>query len=91
MFSTGVRAWTLWMVLKTNPPPGAKISQRSSTCLADLAGRAERQHLLRVDAAAPERDAARRKSFLSCSGLHAGGRALHGVEDVEAGLDELRR
>ena len=31
MFATGTRAWMLWMVLKTNPPPGLNTLIRSLT------------------------------------------------------------
>ena len=56
MFATGVRACTLWIVLKTNPPPRAKISQRSQHLPPHLLRRAERQRLLRIHPAAPERE-----------------------------------
>ena len=55
-FSTGTPACTLWIGLKTKPPPAPKISQPLANHRPNLVRRAERQHVLRVDAAAPERD-----------------------------------
>jgi hypothetical protein len=38
MFATGVPAWTLWMALKTKPPPSEKTSQRSSASVRTSSG-----------------------------------------------------
>ena len=89
MFATGVRACTLWMVLKTNPPSRAKISQRSSTWRRHLVRRAERKHLLRVHAAAPESELSA-VNRLSGAPAHPHRRTLHRVENVEPGFDEGR-
>ena len=75
------------MALKTKPPPGEKMAAALQNLAAHLRGRAERQHLLRVDAAAPERQPVAILR-LQLRGVHARGRALHRVEDIEAGLDE---
>ena len=56
---------------------------------ADLFRCAERQCLLRVHAATPEGDLLAVLA-LQLARIHAGGGALHGVEDVEASLDDLR-
>src|SRR5581483_2212195 len=55
---------------------------------AHLLGRAEREHGLRLDAAAPEGDAVAEGS-LQLGRVHLRRRRLHRVEDVEAGLDEV--
>ena len=55
----------------------------------DLLRRAEGQRLLRVHAAAPE-DEPVAVALLERRRVHARGRALHRVEDVEARVDEVR-
>jgi hypothetical protein len=56
---------------------------------AHLRGRSEGQNLLRVHAPAPEHDAVAELG-LQVFGLHARGRALHGIENVESRLNERR-
>ncbi len=86
-FSIGVAAWTLWIEVKTNPPPGANVSIRLAHLVAHLLRAAERQRLLRVHAAAPEHEPAA-ESPLQLGRVHPARRALHRVEDVESGLDD---
>jgi len=55
--------------------------------LADLCRRSEGQYVLRVYAAAPE-DNALAEVCLQLGRVHAGGRALHGVQNVDTGFNE---
>jgi len=74
------------MELKTNPPPGQDLTT-AENLLTNFSRGSEGQYLLRIDSAAPE-DQAITIDGLELLGLHAGGRALHGVEDVKPGLNE---
>jgi len=80
-FSTGVPAWTLCTVLNTNPPPGAKTSQRRNTCSRTSWGEPNGK-VFCIHTAAPEHDAIA-EFGLQLLGLHAGGGTLNGVENVE--------
>ena len=55
-FSTGMPAWTLWTGVEDEAAAAAEDLDPLADLAADLVGRAEGQRLLRVDAAAPERD-----------------------------------
>ena len=50
-FSIGVLAWTLWIELKTKPPPRENLAALKHLRAPPLG--AERQRSLRVDTAAP--------------------------------------
>jgi hypothetical protein len=76
IFCTGVPACTLCMVLKTNPPPREKTSQRRNTCSRTSPG-TEGECLLCVHAAAPEHHRAA-KLVVQRLGIHSCRRALHG-------------
>ena len=90
-FSTGDIGWTLWMVLKTKPPPGPKMRDP----LADLASRTSsgvpKGSVFWVSTPPPQKVIRSPKSLLERLRVHVRGRALHRVEDVEAGVDEVGR
>ena len=88
MFSGGMSGSMLWAGTKTKPPPGANVSMLRRTWSLTSLGRPPRQDLARVAAAAPERDV-RAEVALEPLGLHVLRGDLDGVDDVDAGLDQV--
>ena len=87
-FSAGVPAWTLWTVLKTNPPPRPKISIRSRTSRRISSG-VPKGSVFCVSTPPPQNVICSPNLLLQRPRVHAGRRALHRIEDVEAGVDDV--
>ncbi len=78
----------LWIWQKTNPPPGANVRTLSRTWASTSSRRALRQDALGVAAAAPEGQVAAELA-LEPDRVHAAGARLHGIDDLDPGLDEV--
>ena len=81
-------AWTLWTVLKTNPPPAPKMSIRSRTSRRTSSG-VPKGSVFCVSTPPPQKRDPVAEPVLQRPRVHAGRRALHRVEDVEARVDDV--
>ena len=79
----------LWTALKTKPPPRPKISQRSRTSARTASG-VPKARVFWVSTPPPQKTMSRPNSRFEPARVHARGRDLDGVEDVEAAFDEGR-
>jgi len=66
---------------------GRKDLASAQNLFAHFAGRSEGQSFLRVHASTPEDELIAEVGF-QLRRVHPSGRALHGIEDVEAGINE---
>ena len=88
MFSSGVPALHVVDGIEDERlRAGANISQRRSTSSRTCCGRPNGSVFLRIYASSPK-DHARAISVFQTRRIHAGGRALHRVDDVKACLDK---
>ena len=81
-------AWTLWIVLKTNPPPRPNISIRSRTCWRISPGVPNGSVFCVSTPPAPECDFVAELILQRPRG-HAGRRTLDRIENVEPGFNQV--